>query len=170
MEELMREMLRTLIRYNYHTNRRLLTQAAGLTDEQFNRPSRIGEDSLRELLLHTMRTEWFWRNLAYNGTLPGPPPSDEVFLTLEAIQSRWLEEEEAMNKMLGEMNEIELNKVIELTDRKGVVHNYTRWGMLMHMLMHSMQHRSEAAVFLTEFGLSPGDLDLIYFLADQTAD
>jgi uncharacterized damage-inducible protein DinB len=36
--------------------------------------------------------------------------------------------------------------------------------MMWHVLNHSMQHRSEAAVALTGMGRSPGDLDLLEYL------
>jgi uncharacterized damage-inducible protein DinB len=38
---------------------------------------------------------------------------------------------------------------------------------LAHVVNHGTQSRSEAAVLLTEYGQSPGDLDLILFLREQ---
>jgi len=35
------------------------------------------------------------------------------------------------------------------------------WEVLLHVAMHSVQHRSEVAVMLTSAGHSPGDLDLL---------
>ena len=157
-------MLKTLFAYNKQRNKRVLEQAAKLTQEQFDAPSKIDEMNLRELLYHTMRTEWGWRSMAEKGTLPGPPPELDAFSTVEDLQTRWLEEDKAMGAYLESLSEEELKTVMELPDPKGNVHHFTRWGMLMHVLMHSMQHRSEAAVVLTEFGFSPGDMDLIYFL------
>jgi uncharacterized damage-inducible protein DinB len=38
---------------------------------------------------------------------------------------------------------------------------------MVHVLNHGTQHRSEAAVLLTELGRSPGDLDLVDFLEER---
>jgi uncharacterized damage-inducible protein DinB len=38
------------------------------------------------------------------------------------------------------------------------------WHCLVHVVNHGMQHRSECAVMLTNFGYSPGDLDMTRFL------
>ncbi len=38
------------------------------------------------------------------------------------------------------------------------------WQLMLHLINHGTQHRSEAAALLTGYGQSPGDLDLILYL------
>ena len=41
------------------------------------------------------------------------------------------------------------------------------WQMLVHVVNHGTQHRSEAAALLTAEGRSPGELDLINCAEEQ---
>jgi uncharacterized damage-inducible protein DinB len=42
------------------------------------------------------------------------------------------------------------------------------WQLLLHVVNHGTQHRSEAAVLLTAAGLSPGDFDMVDFAEQRT--
>jgi uncharacterized damage-inducible protein DinB len=41
------------------------------------------------------------------------------------------------------------------------------WQTMVHLMNHGTQHRSEAAVILTEAGGSPGDLDVLDFAEER---
>jgi uncharacterized damage-inducible protein DinB len=40
----------------------------------------------------------------------------------------------------------------------------------LHQVNHATQHRSEAALLLTRFGYSPGWLDLLVYVDEQSSD
>jgi uncharacterized damage-inducible protein DinB len=44
------------------------------------------------------------------------------------------------------------------------VRERTLWRCLVHVVNHGTQHRSDAAVMLTNFGQSPGGIDFTLFL------
>ncbi len=44
-----------------------------------------------------------------------------------------------------------------------------RWQLLLHQANHQMQHRSEIALWLTQLGCSPGNLDMLFYLREQEA-
>lgn len=43
------------------------------------------------------------------------------------------------------------------------------WQTIVHVVMHGIQHRSEAAAILTGYGQSPGELDFDLFLRENPA-
>jgi uncharacterized damage-inducible protein DinB len=62
----------------------------------------------------------------------------------------------------------DLTQTIRYTTTSGKPYQNTLWHLLLQVLNHSTQHRSEAAMLLTEWGRSPGDLDLILFLRENS--
>jgi len=160
----MREHFLSLGRYNRYANERILEKTALVSSEQFFSPSRF-ERSLHELLFHTMRTEWVWRNLAQNGVLPGPPLQIAHFPSFNAIEVFWNEEQDNLQSLLEGTPDEDLDLRMDLTHRDGSKSFFLRWQMLNHLFLHSMQHRAEAAALLTGYDQSPGDLDYIYYIS-----
>ena len=42
------------------------------------------------------------------------------------------------------------------------------WHILLHVAIHTVQHRAEAAQILTQIGQSPGDLDFDEYIEDAS--
>ena len=79
-----------------------------------------------------------WRD-AYAGLLP-----DNVLLRMSA--------------------EIESGRWVRVIDRQGNASDLILWQIMLHQANHATQHRSEVAVMLTQFGHSPGDLDVLDYV------
>ena len=62
------------------------------------------------------------------------------------------------------LGEAELARVVGYTNTRGQPWAYPLWQMLIHQVNHATQHRSEAAMLLTQMGHSPGDLDLLVYM------
>ena len=56
-----------------------------------------------------------------------------------------------------------LSDVIEYVNTRGEAWSYPLWQQWVHQVNHATQHRIEVAVMLTEFGVSPGDLDFLVY-------
>ena len=161
----MKELIAKQYDYGCWVRDKLLHGARRLSDEQyFADPAFGGLRSVHASLLHAVSTEWLWRNLAHNGALPGPPPNAEDFATLASIEAAWQEEEAAYCAFLDSLSEADLEVEINTVSPAGQAFTFLRWEMLQHVLLHSMQHRTETAAVLSSHGHSPGDLDFIFFM------
>jgi uncharacterized damage-inducible protein DinB len=155
--------VQSLFDYNYWVNQRILDAAAGLSAEKFAAPADVSHGSLRGTLVHALGAEWAWR-LRCQGTSPSALLSADDFHDLASLRGRWDEEEQEMRKYLAGLTDEALAGNIEYTRTEGTHFKTPLWQILLHVINHGTQSRSEAAVLLTQYGHSPGDLDYMVFL------
>lgn len=156
----------TLFEYNCWANDRVLTQAARLTPEQHTAPAPVSFGSLHGTLAHILGAEIVWRLRCEEGTSPPALPGPDEFPTLEALMERWHAEEYAMRVFLGLLPAGDLDRVVRYTNTRGASFETPLWQILAHVVNHGTQFRAEAAVVLTGYGASPGDLDMIRFFRE----
>ena len=160
---LAKEILISLIDYDDWATTRLLELAARLPLEQLLAPAEVNHGSLHALLFHILRTNYLWRSLIHTGKQP-PKLSLEMFPDISSLQGFWLKESELLREVAAKMSPLELAQEVKIVDWQGNEQHFIAWQMLVHTLLHGMQHRSEAASLLTKFGYSPGDIDFIYYV------
>ncbi len=158
-----RQDILTLYRYNQWANAKILNAAANVTPEQFLADATFPHGGLRGTLVHTLFAEWIWRS-RWEGSSPVIRLKPDDFRTFESLRARWKEEEKLLMEFVEGLADERLNQVIQYENTKGVPHQQVLWKMMAHVVNHGTQHRAEAAALLTDFGCSPGDVDLIYFL------
>ncbi|MCL4301638.1 MAG: DinB family protein [Anaerolineae bacterium] len=157
----------TLFDYNYWANTRVLNAAAHLSESLFTAPVRLSHGSVRGALVHILAAEIVWRLRCQEGVYPSALLSEAEFPTLESLRRRWTEEEGAMRIYLNRLTDETINQPIRYKTTKGVPQETILWHILAHVVNHGTQFRGEAAVALSEYGHSPGDLDLIAFVREQ---
>lgn len=152
--------LTTLIHFNFWANEQILAACEQLTSEQF-----VGElnpnpgwNSLRDILVHSLDTEYGWR--ATMQDVEDIVLKSADFPTVAPLKARWQIEKKAWFDYVASLNEQTINQPYgENTP--------TVWQTVLHVITHSVQHRSEAAFILTGYGHSPGELDFAVFLRTQ---
>jgi uncharacterized damage-inducible protein DinB len=123
---------------------------------------------LRATLVHELDVEWSWRE-----RLQSPDPTrfstsaEDLdagdFHSLEAVRSRWLEDEREMRAWLRTLDEESLNAPCRA--ERTAAHPF--WFHLQHLYSHAMQQFSDCAVSLTLAGRSPGELDFLDFAVER---
>ena len=158
----------SLYDYNAWANAKVLAASARVSLAQLVENRGANFDSLRGTLVHTMGAQWLYLE-RWQGRSPRSMPQAADFADLPAIAARWAEIEADTRTFVAGLGEPELARVVEYTNFQGARWAYPLWQQMMHQVNHATQHRSEAAVILTELGASPGYLDLLFFVDEQGA-
>ena len=155
--------IRILYQYNQWANAKILNAAAHVTQDEYLAPASFPHGGLRGTLVHALFAEWIWRN-RWEGTSPAHRLKPEEFPTIESLRTRWLEEEKQLMDFVDHVTDEKLDNTFSYTNTSGKPLTKILWQAMAHLVNHGTQHRTEAAAILTDFGHSPGDIDLIYFL------
>ena len=151
--------IRYLFAYDRWATEKVLDQLDGLDADLWARGGVVGDRGLGSILVHMLGAHQRWR-LAFEASEDSPSPEDEPLPTAPELVARWVAELDATDRFLGEVTPGFLALV-----REGVQVSV----LLQHLANHGTQHRSEAALLLTQAGRSPGELDLIFFAEDVAA-
>ena len=84
--------------------------------------------------------------------------------TLQRMRQMWDAERAKQASFLTWLTNEMLAAPLQYEDQYGNPNAQPLWQLMTHLLNHGTQFRAEAAVRLTQLGLSPGDLDLIVWL------
>ncbi len=159
--------IRMLYEYNYWATGRIIDTAESITDEQFTRPTRFPWGSLGGTLVHILAAERFWL-YRWQGMPSRPDPTLGDYPTLAALRARWPRDEAELRSYLANLTDDDLDRPHTHTWNGGSS-TAPLWARIVHVVTHGTLHRGEAAQMLTEFGHSPGDIDLADFLDERGA-
>ncbi len=159
--------IQLLYQYNQWANARILKAASHVTDEQFLASASYPHGGLRSTLTHALFAEWIWRK-RWEGDSPKAAAFTAAdFPSFKSLYARWIEEEKHLQSFVEQITDEKLNSLLEYQTTKGDLYKEILWELMIHVINHGTQHRSEAAAMLTELGHSPGDIDLIVFLRER---
>lgn len=151
----------TLIQFNFWANDRILATCDHISSDEFTRALTPdpGWSSVRGLLVHTLDTEYGWRSILQSQN------ADDIlqatgFADVAALKARWDLERLAWREYVVGLSDERLSEGYGPEARTGP----KVWQTIMHVVIHGIQHRSEAAAILTGYGWSPGELDFDVFL------
>jgi uncharacterized damage-inducible protein DinB len=164
----MLEGIRDLYAYSTWANARILETAGQLTREQFTADG-DGSGSIRDTLVHTASAQWLWLE-RWRGASPPELWDPSEFPDVAALRIRWEEVEAATSEYIASFREPDLGRVVSYVNFQGETWAYPLWQQLLHQVNHATQHRSEAALLLTRLGYSPGWLDLLVYIDEQSPE
>ena len=157
---------RTLIGYNRWAWNRVLDQVAALTLEQYtSRQFNFG--SVRSTLSHISGTENSY--IARLTGQPVQPRREDDFPTFASLRDRWERQFEEQKKFADSLTDEMTRQEFSYIGGNGQEVRMRRDLYLAQLINHSTQHRAETAMAITEFGHSPGDLDVSLYVREVGA-
>jgi uncharacterized damage-inducible protein DinB len=150
--------VRGLFAYDRWATRQVLARLDGVDETLWGAMDHVGERGLGSILVHMLGAHQRWRiAIGEEGGGDRPEPEDGPLPNPATLVQLWEVEFRAMDGFLAALTDGMLAYVHE---------GIAVWQMLTHLLNHGTQHRSEAALLLTQAGRSPGELDLIVYLEE----
>jgi uncharacterized damage-inducible protein DinB len=153
------DSLLAFVRFHAWANDRILTTAAGLSEEELRRNAVLDHGSAFQTFRHLVDVDWSWREVLLGNDVGETYVWDHGFALddLPAIHAFCLEEDVRLRSY------VESFDAAALTESLAMSADFARprWLVVAHIVNHGTQHRSELAGYLTMCGHSPGDLDLL---------
>lgn len=159
--------IRTLYEYNAWAAQKILDQTSLVSPEQYAAPAPVPFGSLRGTLVHMMSAQHVWRMRCQEGISPKAMLAEADYPTIDALLALWTAERAALSTYLQTLTDTDLLQNIRYNNTKGIPFEVRLSHILTHVVNHSTQHRSEAAMLLTQYGRSPGDIDYIVYVIEK---
>jgi uncharacterized damage-inducible protein DinB len=155
------QSLLPLVRFHAWANDRVLTTAANLSDDDLRRPDTLDRGSAFDTLRHLADVDWSWREFCAGNDVGETYAWDHGFVLddVATIHAFCRDEDRRLRTYAESLDDAAMAEPLALSDQPG--DTIPRWLILVHIVNHGTQHRSELAHFLTRCGHSPGDLDLL---------
>jgi len=155
-----------LYKYNQWSTQKILRALSKVTHDQYLAPASFPHGGLRGTLVHTLFAEWIWHQ-RWAGTSPNYRLKPEDFPTIESLHARWTEEDKLLMTFVAGLTDERLNNKFSYKATDGTPHERILWQAMTHLINHGTQHKTEAAAMLTDFGQSPGDIDMILYFIEN---
>jgi uncharacterized damage-inducible protein DinB len=163
--------IKFLYDYNDWADAHFLAACARVSPEQYAAPASYGRGGLRATMVHILDNLWqqritlqgyYQEPLADEAAYDATELHEAAFPTLAVLRERWRIEQQEMRAYLDRLAEETLNGTIRYVI-PGAIRERVVWQILLEVIIHATQHRSEAAALLTGYGQSPGDFDFLPF-------
>ncbi len=137
--------------------------AAGLSDDQLDRPFPIGMGSLRKNLVHVRDGEQWWLN-NWKGDSGAPFPATDETLSISDLRRSFDAVAAERNRQINVMSDADLQRIVEGRPRPDVVRRFPIGVTMLQLCSHGTHHRAQSLNMLRQLGAKPPPLDYVTML------
>jgi uncharacterized damage-inducible protein DinB len=168
---------RLLFAYNTWANQRVLEQAACASEvDYFKAVPGLSFGSLHATLVHILIGEMVWLARWQGGKPPDALKdarqaariAETEIASFAVLRQKWDGHLEEQHFFFQGLKDDAIDRPLRYETQSAEPNVQPLSQLMMHVFNHGTQFRAEAAVRLTQLGLSPGDLDLIVYIRNKT--
>lgn len=165
----MRNHFANLAQYNRWANGRLYDAVATLSPAEYGRDRKGFFRSVQGTLNHILVGDRLWlRRLTGEGSQPRTL-NQILYETFAELRPAREDEDERILRVVGGCSEEALSGNLAYENYRGQRFEQPLWQVLDHVFNHQTHHRGQVHDMLSQTGMDPPELDLIYFLREGDA-
>jgi uncharacterized damage-inducible protein DinB len=152
--------------YQREVNNHVLKVAEQLSTEELTAVIVEGQPSIRDTLLHSfdviqINAAWWSRRLSGEEAFALEFPS-EIYTNISELRVLWESGDSEVTSFIDSLDsDADLGRIYKRKTPEGEMRTRVLWEMMLHVINHGTQHRSEVALMLTKLGHSPGDMEIL---------
>jgi uncharacterized damage-inducible protein DinB len=152
--------------YQRESNARVLDIVDELSESELQSTIVEGQPSISDTLLHMIsivqiNVAWWSNRLSGEDAYLLEYPVSE-YRNSENLRELWVRTDAEIAKFIDSLkSNNDLERMYTRVTPDGETRNRVLWEMMLHVINHGTQHRSEVAMMLTKLGHSPGDMEIL---------
>ncbi|MEZ4863462.1 MAG: DinB family protein [Caldilineaceae bacterium] len=154
--------IQRLYDYNDWAWHQLFPSLARLDDVAYKEDRGFFWGSLHSVLVHSMSAEYIWYQRIM-GTSPTAMLDPADYADFPVVQSQWAEIDGKLRQFVATLADEDLVRQIDYTDRSGQPYSTQLGDILLHVVNHSTEHRSQMTPVLFALNVPTPPLDYIFF-------
>ncbi len=160
--------IKTFFDYNFWAFERVWDCIMQLSDEQFSLSIDYSTGSIREHVIHMASAIYRRLQQLQDKDIP-THLTPEDFPTRKFVKAKWDEVKKETYDYLSTLTESDLDGKVQGTSHNtGAMIANTRWEILLHMVNHATDHRSQILAMLHyHFDIATVGQDMMAFLVEQ---
>lgn len=161
---MIKQTVQMMVDYHYWSHRRVWDYILRLSDEQFTQALSYSVGSIHEQVVHSMGAEHVWLTRLQGHGEPMLQVAD--YPTRDAIRTRWDQLETDFKAYLASLSDADFERVVTFTTSRGETFQHTVAEIVLHVVNHGTDHRSQTLAMMYTLGAETTWHDLIGYLRE----
>ena len=152
-----------LLDYVRWGNDTVIAGARMLPQDALHAPVRVAWLSPLGILTHMLAAERVWL-ARWRGHSPDATPPTNNITSLDELVAAWKPVDAGLRAFIAAHP---ADHPVSYTTLRGEPFTQPLWQLVMHVVNHNTEHRSQVALVLAQHAIDSGNLDLVYYLRER---